>query len=399
MEQERRRARRRAAVRPRRDARAAGPRRHGRAQGPGRPRRAPRPRLHGRLPGGRSAGRAPSPRVAARRKASLSVAAPARRLRRRHVGRRQVGARPVRRAVPARGPARRRLTWWRRSRPRPPGPGWTRRTPRGPRPRSSRGARPRSIVMCHVPPLRARRVALLHGAHRPLQRRPDRPVAARQGRCLRAPSSTAVRRSPTTTPSAPTTATWMTDEVGTLGVEVLRAVKATLDPAGVLNPGKLIPHPRGPDVRRLQLVVNPAAGGGRAPALLPSVEAALRSAGHDLARDADPARSSTPTSWPPQAVADDRVVVAMGGDGIVGRVAGARGARSAGCSACSPAAAATTSAAPPGCPQDPVEACARPVQRRRAAGRPRRRHAAPRARRSSSASPPSASTATCRSGC
>ena len=35
---------------------------------------------------------------------------------------------------------------------------------------------------------------------------------------------------------------WMTAEVGELGVEVLRAVKATLDPTGVLNPGKLIPE-------------------------------------------------------------------------------------------------------------------------------------------------------------
>src|SRR5258707_7533980 len=34
---------------------------------------------------------------------------------------------------------------------------------------------------------------------------------------------------------------WMRDEVGDLGVEVLRAIKATLDPAGILNPGKLIP--------------------------------------------------------------------------------------------------------------------------------------------------------------
>ncbi|HEX7322526.1 MAG TPA: FAD-binding oxidoreductase [Mycobacterium sp.] len=34
---------------------------------------------------------------------------------------------------------------------------------------------------------------------------------------------------------------WMTREVGELGAEVLRAVKATLDPAGILNPGKLIP--------------------------------------------------------------------------------------------------------------------------------------------------------------
>ena len=34
---------------------------------------------------------------------------------------------------------------------------------------------------------------------------------------------------------------WMRDEVGDLGVEVLRAVKAVLDPSGILNPGKLIP--------------------------------------------------------------------------------------------------------------------------------------------------------------
>jgi alkyldihydroxyacetonephosphate synthase len=34
---------------------------------------------------------------------------------------------------------------------------------------------------------------------------------------------------------------WMRYEVGDLGVAVLGAVKATLDPAGILNPGKLIP--------------------------------------------------------------------------------------------------------------------------------------------------------------
>ncbi len=34
---------------------------------------------------------------------------------------------------------------------------------------------------------------------------------------------------------------WMREEVGDLGVEVLRAVKAVLDPTGILNPGKLIP--------------------------------------------------------------------------------------------------------------------------------------------------------------
>ncbi|ULE35809.1 FAD-binding oxidoreductase [Mycobacterium sp. IDR2000157661] len=34
---------------------------------------------------------------------------------------------------------------------------------------------------------------------------------------------------------------WMRDEVGDVGVAMLRAVKAALDPAGILNPGKLIP--------------------------------------------------------------------------------------------------------------------------------------------------------------
>jgi alkyldihydroxyacetonephosphate synthase len=34
---------------------------------------------------------------------------------------------------------------------------------------------------------------------------------------------------------------WMHDEVGELGARLLRAIKSTLDPAGILNPGKLIP--------------------------------------------------------------------------------------------------------------------------------------------------------------
>jgi alkyldihydroxyacetonephosphate synthase len=33
----------------------------------------------------------------------------------------------------------------------------------------------------------------------------------------------------------------MRDEIGDLGVAILRAVKDTVDPAGILNPGKLIP--------------------------------------------------------------------------------------------------------------------------------------------------------------
>jgi len=38
---------------------------------------------------------------------------------------------------------------------------------------------------------------------------------------------------------------WFAQEIGEVGVRVLRAVKAELDPAGILNPGVLIPSPIG----------------------------------------------------------------------------------------------------------------------------------------------------------
>ena len=34
---------------------------------------------------------------------------------------------------------------------------------------------------------------------------------------------------------------WMTEEIGPLGVSVLRAIKTAVDPSGILNPDKLIP--------------------------------------------------------------------------------------------------------------------------------------------------------------
>jgi len=34
---------------------------------------------------------------------------------------------------------------------------------------------------------------------------------------------------------------WIAQEKGALGLDVLRAVKRSLDPKGILNPGKLIP--------------------------------------------------------------------------------------------------------------------------------------------------------------
>ena len=73
---------------------------------------------------------------------------------------------------------------------------------------------------------------------------------------------------------------------------------------------------------RLQVVVNPSAGGGRAAAVLPQVEQALRAAGHDVA--VTPTKSLLHADeLVGEALADDRVVVAMGGDGLVGRVAAA----------------------------------------------------------------------------
>ncbi len=74
-------------------------------------------------------------------------------------------------------------------------------------------------------------------------------------------------------------------------------------------------------MRRLQLVVNPSAGGGRAARRLPAAQALLRAAGHDVL--VTPTRSLEHADELAAAgVADDRVVVAMGGDGIVGRAAG-----------------------------------------------------------------------------
>lgn len=74
--------------------------------------------------------------------------------------------------------------------------------------------------------------------------------------------------------------------------------------------------------RRLQVVVNPYAGRGRATRLLPAVDRALRSAGHDVVVTSTRSLAHA-DDLVAQALADDRVVVAMGGDGLVGRVAAA----------------------------------------------------------------------------
>lgn len=73
--------------------------------------------------------------------------------------------------------------------------------------------------------------------------------------------------------------------------------------------------------RALQLIVNPHAGAGRARRALPAVERTLRRTGHDVRTTATRSLAHA-QDLAAQAVADGRVAVALGGDGLVGRVAG-----------------------------------------------------------------------------
>lgn len=103
-------------------------------------------------------------------------------------------------------------------------------------------ALPRAIVMCHVSHLYAHGASLYFTVI--AARATDDPVGqwqrAKDAACgaIVAGGATITHHHAVGTDHRD----WMTAEVGALGVEVLRAVKATLDPAGVLNPGKLIPE-------------------------------------------------------------------------------------------------------------------------------------------------------------
>ena len=50
----------------------------------------------------------------------------------------------------------------------------------------------------------------------------------------------AAARSPTTTRSARDHAPWLGAETGPLGHDLLRVLKERCDPAGIMNPGKLL---------------------------------------------------------------------------------------------------------------------------------------------------------------
>ena len=91
----------------------------------------------------------------------------------------------------------------------------------------------------HLARLPGGRVAVLHRRLRPAGRT-RRPVAARPRPPPARRSSPPAARSPTTTVSGADHRELYAREIGPLGVEVLRAVKRTLDPAGILNPGILL---------------------------------------------------------------------------------------------------------------------------------------------------------------
>jgi alkyldihydroxyacetonephosphate synthase len=60
-------------------------------------------------------------------------------------------------------------------------------------------------------------------------------------------------------------APWLRAEIGELGVELLRAVKERLDPAGIMNPGKLLPGLGGPAPSSEAEAARPAQGSPAAP--------------------------------------------------------------------------------------------------------------------------------------
>lgn len=72
---------------------------------------------------------------------------------------------------------------------------------------------------------------------------------------------------------------------------------------------------------KVALVCNPTSGGGRGARVLPAVEAALRSAGHDVETSLTQSLEHA-GDLSAAACADGRVVAALGGDGLAGRCAG-----------------------------------------------------------------------------
>ncbi|MDT3441219.1 MULTISPECIES: diacylglycerol kinase family protein [unclassified Pseudofrankia] len=107
---------------------------------------------------------------------------------------------------------------------------------------------------------------------------------------------------------------------------------------------------------RLCVIVNPSAGGGRAGRVLDDVTAALRGWASDVevARTRDIAHADELAA---AAAGSGRIAVALGGDGLVGRVAGAT-AKAGGLLAVLPGGRGNDFARGLGIPRDPVAAAA-----------------------------------------
>ncbi|MBL7492698.1 YegS/Rv2252/BmrU family lipid kinase [Frankia sp. AgB1.9] len=96
----------------------------------------------------------------------------------------------------------------------------------------------------------------------------------------------------------------------------------TADPAPAVP---AVPEDAPVQLDRLRVIVNPSAGHGRAGKVLPAVEAALRGWATDV--EVSPTRDiAHADELAAAAAAAGQVAVALGGDGLVGRVAGATAA-------------------------------------------------------------------------
>ncbi|MFF2656242.1 FAD-binding oxidoreductase [Kitasatospora sp. NPDC058032] len=101
-------------------------------------------------------------------------------------------------------------------------------------------ALPGSLVLCHISHVYPTGASLYFTVVAALGEQPlERWAAAKQaaGDAIVRSGGTITHHHAVGTDHRP----WMAAEVGELGVRILRAVKAELDPAGILNPGKLIP--------------------------------------------------------------------------------------------------------------------------------------------------------------
>ena len=109
-------------------------------------------------------------------------------------------------------------------------------------------------------------------------------------------------------------------------------------------------------MRRIRLIVNPAAGGGKAGACLPAVQEALQ--GHGLEVQTDLTRSlEHAVELAHEAAAAGQVAVTLSGDGLVGAVAGALRGLEGAVMGVLPGGRGNDFARVVGIGQDPVAAC------------------------------------------